>query len=45
MTQLHMGYDEIMNSPWEVVEWLYNRHVQELIELEKQKEQQRNHFI
>jgi len=40
-----MDYEGIMNSPWETVDWLYNRHVQELIDIQKQKEQQNNHFI
>ncbi len=42
-----MSYDDIVNMPWETVDWLYNRHVQQLIEMQKQQEDQNKtrHFI
>jgi len=45
--QLHMDYETIVNMPWETVDWLYNRHVQQLIEMQKQQEEQSKtrHFI
>lgn len=42
-----MDYDTLMNMPWETLEWLYRRHVQQLIDLQKEqnKNSNSNHFI
>jgi len=37
-----MDYEALMNTPWEVVEWLYNRHLQQLIDEQKQQNQVNN---
>jgi len=43
--QLHLSYEELMNTPWEVIEWLYNRHLQQLIDEQKKQEERLNKFI
>ena len=45
--QLHMSYDDIMHMPWETMEWLYRRHVQQLVDLQKEKNKNSgtNNFI
>lgn len=42
-----MDYETIMNTPWETLEWIYYRHVQQLIDLQKEqnKDNNTNHFI
>lgn len=42
-----MDYETIVTMPWETVDWLYNRHVQTLIDQQKQQEAQNKtrHFI
>lgn len=40
-----MDYNTIMTMPWEAVEWLYKRHLQELIDRQKEAAEQTNHFI
>lgn len=40
-----MDYDTLMNSPWETIEWIYRRHVQQLVDLQKEQEKDSNHFI
>lgn len=37
-----MDYESLMNTPWEVIEWLYNRHLQQLIDEQKAKNQANN---
>ena len=37
-----MDYESLMNTPWEVIEWLYNRHLQFLIDQQKEKNKQFN---
>ena len=39
VSQLHMDYESLMNTPWEVIEWLYSRHLQQLIDEQKQRNQ------
>lgn len=34
-----MDYESLMNTPWEVIEWLYSRHLQQLIDEQKQRNQ------
>lgn len=47
MSQLNMHYGELIETPWEVIEWLYARHLQYLIDVQKQKNEQSktNSFI
>lgn len=42
-----MGYEDLMKMPWETLDWIYNRHVQELIDLQKKKNEANgiNHFM
>jgi len=40
MHHLRLGYQDIVNMPWEHVEWFYNRHTQYLVDLEKEQEEQ-----
>jgi len=42
-----MSYEELMNSPWEAIEWLYNKHIQQLVDMEKERnaQGQLNRFI
>jgi len=35
-----MSYEDIMHMPWETMEWIYRRHVQQLVDM--QKEQNKN---
>ena len=37
-----MSYGDIQDTPWEHIEWIYNRHLQELIDLQK-KQNEKNH--
>ena len=34
-----MDYESLMNTPWEVIEWLYARHLQQLVDEQKQRNQ------
>lgn len=45
--QLHMSYEDIMNMPWETMEWIYRRHVQQLVDMQQEQNKQNgvNHFI
>lgn len=45
MYQLHMSYDTIINTSWETLEWIYNRHVQQLVDIQKEQEKANNKFI
>lgn len=45
MQNLNMDYDTIINSPWENLDWLYRRHLQYLIDQEKQRNAKTNKFI
>jgi hypothetical protein len=45
MQNLNMDYDTIINSPWENLDWLYRRHLQYLIDQEKQRNAKSNKFI
>ena len=42
-----MSYEDIMNMPWETMEWIYRRHVQQLVDMQKEQNKQNgtNHFI
>lgn len=40
-----MDYDTILHSPWEDLDWLYRRHLQYLIDQEKQRNAKTNKFI
>lgn len=40
-----MDYDALMNSPWETIEWLYSRHTQQLVDLQKEQQKGTNNFI
>lgn len=37
-----MEYEAIMNSPWEMLEWLYARHLQHLVDIQKQQNEEHN---
>ena len=45
MQNLNMDYNTIINSPWENLDWLYRRHLQHLIDQEKQRNAKSNKFI
>lgn len=45
MLNLNMDYDTILHSPWEDLDWLYRRHLQYLIDQEKQRNAKTNKFI
>lgn len=45
MQNLNMDYNTIINSPWENLDWLYRRHLQYLIDQEKQRNAKSNKFI
>lgn len=40
-----MDYDTILHSSWEDLDWLYRRHLQYLIDQEKQRSAKTNKFI
>lgn len=44
MHHLKIGYNDIMEMPWEYVEWFYDRHSQYLIDLEQAQNEQINRF-
>jgi len=44
MANLHMGYNDIKEMPWEFVDWFYNRHIQDLVDKKKARDEQNNHF-
>ena len=37
-----MAYQDLMSTPWEVIEWLYYRHVQQLVDEQKKRNQMTN---
>lgn len=45
VSQLNMRYEELMQTPWEVIEWLYARHLQHLVDIQKQRNESNNKFI
>ena len=47
MYQLHADYNTLMEMPWETIEWMYHRHVQQLIDLQKEQNKNANinHFF
>ena len=37
VSQLHMSYEDVVNAPYEAIEWLERRRMQELIDQQKDK--------
>lgn len=40
-----MSYGDIQETPWEYLDWLYNRQLQELIDLQKKQAEKDNQYI
>lgn len=42
MHQLNLSYTDISAMPWEEVDWIYHRHLQYLIDLDKKRKEMEN---